>query len=87
MSDRFAGIVEGRNADIVFGLVVYSQLPMGVVFRINGQLFLKTSASYDGEHFLSFSLDDGNILEINPGDMVKIFSGTISIQPSLVPKT
>jgi hypothetical protein len=79
MAKRFAGTFSGRRADVLAGFIVYSQLPAGVVFCGNGGLFLKTVATEDGDHLLSFSLEDGHLLNIKPDDMVRIFSGSIAI--------
>jgi hypothetical protein len=86
MSKRFAGVVSGLSGNALEGFFEYGQLPAGVIFLANGTLFLKTIAQLEqGTPLIAFCLEDGAPLEIADTDMVRLFSGTFEVTPSLTP--
>jgi hypothetical protein len=88
MSKRFAGLVSGFSENVRAGFLEYGQLPPGVLFYANGSLFLKTIAQIDKDAgLISFCLEDGMPLEIKDTDMVRLFSGSFEVSPSLTPVT
>lgn len=86
MAKRFAGVVSGLSANAVDGFFEYGQLPPGVMFLANGNVFLKTIAQFkEGSPLVAFCLEDGMPLEISDTDMVRLFSGSFEVTPSLSP--